>query len=103
KGGEDQRRSALVPSERCRAATWALRLGAANLSLSEVNVNILNKTSTQVLYSSAVVVILCVSSAFWQPPARAATPTAPSAAGTIKIGAYAPLSGSYASAGIDMV
>jgi len=66
-------------------------------------VNVLNKSRTRVLCSSAVVLILCVGSAFWQPPARAATPAAPSAAGTIKIGAYAPLSGAYASAGVDMV
>jgi ABC-type branched-subunit amino acid transport system substrate-binding protein len=58
-----------------------------------------SKSSIRLLASAAAVLALCTSSAFWLAPAQAA----PSAAGTIKIGAYAPLSGPYASAGIDMV
>ena len=51
----------------------------------------------------SVLLSIFVTSAAWISPVRAAPPAAPGAAAAIKLGAYAPLTGDYASAGIDIV
>src|SRR5437588_8778358 len=94
RGAED---TYVTPPARDTGSAAIPQSGKSGLQEDEVNVS--KKSRLRMLGSGAALLALCTSSAFWMAPVQAA----PSAAGTIKIGAYAPLSGPYASAGVDMV
>ncbi len=58
--------------------------------------------SLRFLSTGAVVLSICLST-LWMSPARASAPQSPTAAGSVKLGAFAPETGDYASAGIDII